>query len=130
MTSAVLPYEAGEGSMMRLTDSEREVTPAQSTMAEMMIVVRYSMRPWPKGCARSGSFSDRRVPTMVMIDESASERLFTASRTIAIDPVMVPMAAFMAESSMFPTTPTMDARTMSAPRLWAPSVAEAFPCSV
>ena len=43
---------------------------------------------------------------------------------------LVPMAAFMAESSMFPTTPTMDARTMSAPRLWAPSVAEAFSRSV
>ena len=53
---------------------------------------------------------------MVMTEEPASERLLTASSVMAIEPVMVPIAALKAASRTFATMPTMLVRTMAASR--------------
>ena len=50
-----------------------------------MLAVRYSIRPCPKGCSLSGALLARRVPTMVMTEDRASVRLFTASRVMEME---------------------------------------------
>ena len=35
-------------------DSIRDVIPAYKTITEMIIAVKYSIRPYPKGCLQSG----------------------------------------------------------------------------
>ena len=51
----------------------------------MTIALRYSTLPYPNGCFLSASFPASFVPTMVMRELAASERLFTASITMAIE---------------------------------------------
>ena len=60
---------------------------------EMMAAVRYSVRPWPRGCFLSGALAASRVPMMVMTEDKASLRLFTASMTMATEWVKSPTAA-------------------------------------
>lgn len=52
--------------------------------------VRYSIRPWPKGCSWSASCPASRNPTRVMTEEAASDRLLKASATTAMEPVARP----------------------------------------
>ena len=88
------------------TDSMSDVTPADSTMTAMMMALKYSMRPWPKGCLRSAGRSESLVPTMVMMLDRASLRLFTASITMATLLANKPTAALKAASSTLVTMPT------------------------
>ena len=47
MTRPTVLYSGVCGCKMLFIDSASDVTPAQSTMAETTIAVRYSMRPYP-----------------------------------------------------------------------------------
>src|SRR3712207_9452951 len=78
--------------MSFLTDSISEVHPAMSTMMEMIMALKYSTRPYPKGCLRSAGRSESLVPTMVMTDDMASLRLLSASIMMAVEFAMRPTA--------------------------------------
>ena len=52
------------------------------------------------------------MPTMVMTDESASLRLFTASKMMAIEPLAKPTTAFIAAKMAFATMPIIPVFTM------------------
>ena len=52
-------------------DSIRDVIPAYKTITEMIIAVKYSIRPYPKGCLRSGFLDASLVPTIVITLEDA-----------------------------------------------------------
>ena len=54
----------------------------------MIIAVKYSIRPYPKGCLQSGFLDASLVPTIVITLEDASDILFIASRVIAMDPLI------------------------------------------
>ena len=84
-----------------------EVMPADRTMTAMMMALKYSMRPNPKGCSRSAGRCDSFVPMMVMTLERASLRLFTASITTATLLAMMPTTALNAANktlAMIPMT--------------------------
>ena len=55
----------------------------------------------------SGSFPASFVPMIVMIEESASDRLLTASRTTAIELDAMPTAALKAASRTLASMPMM-----------------------
>lgn len=74
-------------------DSIRDVIPAYKTITEMIIAVKYSIRPYPKGCLRFGFLDASLVPTIVITLEDASDILFTASRVIAMDLLIIPITA-------------------------------------
>ena len=59
----------------------------------MIIAVKYSIRPYPKGCLQSGFLDASFVPTIVITLEDASDILFTSSRVIAMDPLIIPITA-------------------------------------
>ena len=82
-TSVIVVYSGSVGSKIFFTDSMSEVIPADSTMTAMIMALKYSMRPKPKGCLRSAGRCDSFVPTMVMTLDSASLRLLMASITMA-----------------------------------------------
>ena len=62
-------------------------------MTAMMMALKYSMRPKPKGCFLSAGRCESFVPTMVMTLDSASLRLLTASITMATLLARMPTAA-------------------------------------
>ena len=92
--------------MIFLMDSMSEVTPAESTITAMMMALKYSMRPNPKGCLRSAGRCESLVPTMVMTLESASLRLFTASITMATELAKMPTPALKAANNTLAMMPT------------------------
>ena len=49
-TSVVVVYEGSVGSNIFFTDSMSEVIPADNTMTAIMMALKYSIRPKPKGC--------------------------------------------------------------------------------
>ena len=55
--------------------------------------LRYSILPYPNGCFLSGDFPASFVPIMVMTELAASEMLFTASITMAMEFVANPTTA-------------------------------------
>ena len=87
------------------TDSMSEVMPADSTMTAMMMALKYSMRPKPKGCLRSAGRCESFVPTMVMTLDSASLRLLTASITMATLLAKMPTPALKAAKSTLAAMP-------------------------
>lgn len=68
------------------------------------------------GCLRSGARPASLVPTIVMTDESASERLFTASSVMAMECERVPTTALKPASRTLATIPVTLARTIAASR--------------
>ena len=68
--------------------------------------VRYSIRPWPKGCSWSASCPASRNPTKVMTEEAASDRLLKASATTAMEPVARPERSLPRKSRALSTMPT------------------------
>ena len=82
-----------------------EVMPADSTMTAMMMALKYSMRPKPKGCLRSAGRCESFVPTMVMTLDSASLRLLTASITMATLLAKMPTPALKAAKSTLAAMP-------------------------
>jgi hypothetical protein len=78
----------------------------------MIIAEKYSIRPWPKGCERLAGFSLNFVPTIVITDESASLRLFTASMIIAIELANNPTTALNEARKMLATIPITLVRTI------------------
>ena len=68
--------------------------------------VRYSIRPWPKGCSWSASCPASRNPTKVMTEEAASDRLLKASATTAMEPVARPERSLPRKSRALSAMPT------------------------
>ena len=101
---------------MSWIDLISEEIPAYIMIAAIIVVVMYSMRPCPKGCSRSAFLLESLVPTMVMIDEIASERLFTASRVTAIELDKMPTAALNAASATLAAMPMALVRIMALSR--------------
>ena len=79
--------------MIFLIDSTSEVTPAYSTMIAITVALKYSARPCPRGCLRSGDLCASFVPMMVISEESASLKLFTASSMTDTEEEISPTAA-------------------------------------
>ena len=78
----------------------------------MTLALMYSMRPCPYGCFLSGFFDASLIPIIVMIEESASERLLTASSMIEIDEDARPTAALRAASKTFAPMLIVDVSAM------------------
>ena len=72
------------------------MTPAIKTNTAIIIDVKYSILPCPYGCFLSGAFSESFVPTIVIIEDSASLKLFTASKIMAIEFTKKPTVALNA----------------------------------
>ena len=91
-----------------------ELFPNSKPMSRMAMdttsPVRYSIRPWPKGCSSSAACPASRKPTSVITDEAASDRLFRASATMATEPVIIPAASFPRHSRVLSRMPTIPAR--------------------
>ena len=83
--------------------SMSEVIPADSTITAIIIALKYSTRPKPKGCSRSAGRSESFVPTIVITLERASLRLFTASIMIATLLAKIPTTALNAANNTFAT---------------------------
>ena len=92
-TSVTVVYSGSVGSKIFFTDSMSEVMPADSTIIAIIMALKYSIRPKPKGCLRSAGRCESFVPTIVMTLESASLRLFTASIMIATELARMPTVA-------------------------------------
>ena len=91
--------------MIFFIDSMSEVIPAESTITAMMMALKYSMRPNPKGCFLSAGRCESLVPTMVMTLDSASLKLFTASITMATELASRPTTALNAASNTLAIMP-------------------------
>ena len=98
--------------MIFLTDSTNAVTPAYSTIMEMIAALRYSVRPCPSGCFLSGALPASFVPMIVMRDDSASLRLLTASITTAIEWEAMPTNALKAARNTLAMMPMTLVRMM------------------
>ena len=98
--------------MIFLTDSTADVIPAYRTMADTIIALRYSVLPCPRGCFLSGLRLASLAPTMVMTEDRASDRLFTASSVTAMECDRMPMTALKAASRIFAPMPTKLVRTI------------------
>ena len=81
-------------------------------IAETIIALRYSIRPWPSGCSLSGALPASFVPIMVITELSASERLFTPSRTTAMEFAIRPAVILKAERNTFVRMPVILVLTM------------------
>ena len=79
---------------------------------EMIMALRYSIRPYPNGCLRSAGFAANFVPMIVISEEAASLILLTASIVMAIEPVITPITALNAANTTFARIPMMLVRTM------------------
>ena len=73
----------------------------------MTMALRYSILPYPKGCFLSASFPASFVPTIVMMELAASDRLFTASITIAMEFDASPTNALNAARKILARMPMM-----------------------
>ena len=67
----------------------------------------YSIRPWPKGCSSSAGFSAIFTPTMLTMEEAASDKLLNASAITEILLAMSPVAIFTTNSSRLQQIPTI-----------------------
>ena len=87
-------------------DSLNAVTPAIKTIADTITDVKYSTLPCPNGCSLSGALFAIFVPTIVITEDITSVKLFTASNTIAIEFVIIPITALNATRSIFTNIPS------------------------
>ena len=117
ITKETVLYSGVSGSMIFFTDSTKEVMPAYSTIPDTIMALRYSIRPYPKGCFLSAGLAASLVPTIVMTEERASDRLLTASRITAIELDASPMAALNPARKMLVTIPIMLVRMITLSRL-------------
>ena len=105
MISETVVYDVTSGLNILGHDSISAVIPAQRTIAAMITDEKYSILPYPYGCSLSGAFPASLVPMIVIIDERASVRLFTASRVMAIEFTSIPIVALNATRIRFTTMP-------------------------
>ena len=112
--SVTVVYSGSVGLKIFFTDSMSEVIPADSTNTAMMMALKYSTRPKPKGCSRSAGRSESFVPMIVMTLDSASLRLLTASITMATLLARMPTAALKAARSTLAIIPMILVRIISA----------------
>ena len=105
------PAFAGTGWRIFSTEDWASSKPISRISMDTTRPDRYSIRPWPKGWWWSGFCSARWNPSRVTTEDPASERLFTASATTAMDPEARPAASLPQNSSRFSPTPTAPQRT-------------------
>ena len=103
--SETVVYDVASGWNILGHDSMNAVIPAQRTIAAIITDEKYSIRPYPYGWFLSGAFPANLVPMMVMMDESASVKLLTASKVMAIEFTRIPIVALKATSIRFTTMP-------------------------
>ena len=76
-------------------------------MTAITMALKYSTLPCPKGCALSDSFFESFAPIMVTTELATSDALLTASRTIAMEFVIITITALKAARKTLATIPTM-----------------------
>ena len=86
-------------------------------MIPIIIAEMYSALPCPNGCSRSAGFKASFVPIMVIMEESASVRLFTASRITAMELERIPATALKEARNIFARIPIMPVLMMITSRL-------------
>ena len=92
-------------------------------MMEITRALRYSYRPWPKGCSKSGFRSASLAPATVITEDSTSDRLFTASIRMAMELVENPTTALNpARSTLTPMPMKLVRRMMDSLRPFANEV--------
>ena len=96
--------------------------PAYSTRIEITMALIYSIRPYPKGCFRSASFPASFVPTIVMTELAASDRLLTASITMAMEFAVIPTTALNAARRTLARIPMILVRMIILPRSFCPFI--------
>ena len=103
------------GRRLKVTPSGVRIFPTELVSSSYPIIrminetispAMYSIRPWPKGCSKSGFRPAIRKPISVTIEEAASERLLRASAVIAIEPESRPETSFPANRQRFKKIPT------------------------
>ena len=105
--SETVVYDVTSGLNIFGQDSISAVIPAHRTIAAMITDEKYSIRPYPYGWSLSGAFPASFVPIIVIIDDNASVRLFTASSVIAIEFTSIPIVALNATRIRLTTIPIM-----------------------
>ena len=98
--------EVGSGVMIFLTEVLSSSTPISRIIADTASPDRYSTRPKPNGCSRSGLRAASLKPRSVITELPASDRLLKASAVIAIEPLSVPASSLPANSTRFRKMPT------------------------
>lgn len=98
-------YSAFSGVMILRKDSFREVKPAIRMITPIITDEKYSILPYPKGWSLSGALEDNLVPTIVIREESASLRLFTASKITARECAKNPTPALNPTNRRFTMIP-------------------------
>ena len=86
--------------------------PAYKIITAINIALKYSIRPCPNGCFLSGSFPASFVPTIVIKELATSDKLFTASSTIAIEFDKSPIVVLKITRKIFATIPIILVRTI------------------
>ena len=81
-------------------------------MMEITRALRYSYRPWPKGCSKSGFRSASLAPATVITEDSTSDRLFSASIRMAMELVLKPTTALNPASRRLTRIPMQLVRRM------------------
>ena len=111
ITMVTREKDVSSGVRMRSIDWRASSKPTTRITSLITRPVRYSMRPCPKGCSASGFCPASRKPIIERMELPASERLFTASATMAMEEERRPTASLKANRNMFKTIPSAPART-------------------
>ena len=80
-----------------------------SMFGAIIVEVIYSILPCPNGCSLSGFLAASLVPTIVIIEDSVSLILFTASKIIAIELVIAPIISFRTDKAILTIIPKIPA---------------------
>lgn len=67
----------------------------------------YSNLPCPKGCSKSGFFSENKNPIKEIKEENASDKLLNASAVIATEPLSTPAIYLNRNKRIFRQIPTI-----------------------
>jgi hypothetical protein len=84
--------------------------PTIITIKETIRAEIYSNRPCPKGCSSSAGLLASLKPTIVIIDDAASDRLLKASAVTAILPEISPIDSFIANKIALTIIPIIPPR--------------------
>lgn len=100
-------YDGSMGLNIFFTASTRDVIPTYRMMTDITIADRYSILPYPKGCLLSASLPASFVPTIVITEDPASDKLLTASTNIAMEFDFIPINILNIARTALPMMPNM-----------------------
>ena len=86
----------------------------------------YSILPCPKGCSASAGLSESLNPTIVIIEEPASDKLLKASAIIAILEVISPTESFIRKRRRLESIPTIPPRKIYLPLTFSLDISSLF----